>query len=378
MPVKRNTRKNKKVTIASHIKSSLVYVAPHKHTGHRLAHRHTSHGFLFLFLALGGILLFLSLATLNVSGLSKDGSLNVTAVVLGDPPTVGAVITTPQDKTSFKNSLITVSGTCPYGTIVSIYNNGDATSSTSCSSQNVFSTTVQLRLGVNTLQAQDYDDLDQAGPITDQINVSYHPDTTSSITPATLPPATVNQPSDITIDTTIPETSALQPSESPCYQLSPDVPTSSVLGMSVNCVTRNVFVGERVDIPISLWGGIGPYALSVDWGDANKPELFSISEKGRHILSHTYLISQAKSISLHVADSTGQSYQIQTVIQVNTDGTTSSLTGENENTPFQAIVNSANSTWIEASVPIYWAAVSLFLGFWVGDIFQRLMKPLKT
>ncbi len=375
MPVKRNTRKSKKQTVISHVKSSIIYVAPHKHTGHRLAHRHTSHGFLFLFLVLGGILLFLSLATLKASGITQNGDVTVTAVVPGDPPTVGAVISSPADQTSFKNSLITVNGTCPYGTIVSIYNNGSPSGSTSCTSQDIFSIVIQLSLGVNTLQAQNYDDLNQAGPVTGQINVEYAPSAT--VTPTTLPPAVENDPSDITIDTTIPNNTAPQPAESPCYLPINEVLDTDVLGMSVNCVTRHVFVGEKILVPVSLWGGIGPYALSVDWGDTTKPELFSFPEKGRHILSHTYLLPQAKNISLHVADSKGQSYQIQAVVQVNTDGTATGLTGEAQDTPLQAIINAANTTWIEASVPVYWAAVSLFLGFWVGDIFQRLMKPVK-
>ncbi|MEO6109715.1 MAG: hypothetical protein ABIP50_01750 [Candidatus Saccharimonadales bacterium] len=373
---KRKTTKNKKPTALSHVKASLVYVAPHKHTGHRLPHRHTSHGLLFLLLLVGGVILFLSLATLEAAGITKSGNLTITAVVPGAPPTVGAVITTPLKKSSFKNSLVDVSGTCPNGTIVSVYNNGQFSSATNCTIGNTFSTTIQLRLGVNMLQAQNYDSLNQAGPVTDQIEVAYEPDV--AVTATNLPPAAINRPSDIRIDTSIPFTPVAQPDQSPCYNQPPvETPSTNLLGMSISCVTRNIFIGEKIELPVSLWGGIGPYALSVDWGDTGKAELFSIPEKGRHILSHTYLIPTAKSISLHLADTKGQSYQLQAVVQVNTNTTAIALTGANGG-PFQSIVNAASSTWVEASVPIYWAAVSLFLGFWVGDLFQRFIKPKKT
>lgn len=365
MATKQNTAKNKRshAKIRSHVRASLTYVAPHKHTGKRLPHRHTSHGFLFLLLIAAGIILFFSLATLEAAGITKNGQINVTLTVPGAPPTTGAVINTPLDKSKVTKPLIVVSGTCPSGNIVAVYTNGQFAGSTSCLSDNSFQTTIQLRVGVNTLQAQNYDALNQPGPLTDQIEVLFEPDD-----PTTPVPAVVNTADDITLDLSIPDTLAPAPSENPCYA-PVDLGATTQLTLVVMCVTRNVFVGEKIVLPVTILGGIGPYALSVDWGEGNSPQLYSLNRAGQHQVSYTYSIPRLKNISLSLADASGQTFRLETVIDVNYDGS-ETVTGVS---PFQNTLNNLTGIWLEASVPLYWAAVTLFLGFWVGDLFQRFI-----
>lgn len=367
MATKQNTTKNKRPQAKkrSHLRASLTYIAPHKHTGKRLAHHHTSHGFLLLLLIAAGIILFLSLASLEAAGITKNGQINVTFTVPGAPPTTGAVIESPLTKSKVKQSLITVTGTCPSGNIVAIYNNGQSASSTVCLTDNSFQTTVQLKVGINTLQAQNYDALNQPGPSTDQIEVVFEPDD-----PTPPIPAVINTDDDISLDPSILDTVAPAPSESPCFApVDPEATTE--LTLIVPCVTRNVFVGEKISLPITVLGGIGPYALSVDWGEGNSPQLYSLPRSGHHQLSYAYSVPRIKNVSLYIADAAGQTYQLETVIDINDDGTeAANVTGVS---PLQNALNNLTGIWLEASVPLYWAAVSLFLGFWVGDLFQRFL-----
>lgn len=362
---KRKNTKNKR-SFPSHLRASLSYVAPHKHTGHRLHARHTSHGALLLLLILVGIILFLSLASLEAAGITRSGQVTVTLTVPGTPPTTGAVINTPAKKSKMKQSIAQVSGTCPSGNVAAVYNNGTFASSTVCTTQNSFQTNVQLKKGVNTLQAQNYDGLNQPGPATEQIEIAFEPDVDS-------PPAAINTDADITLDPSIPDILAPQPSENPCYnQVDPEATTE--LGLIVSCVTRNIFIGEKIELPVTILGGIGPYALLIDWGDDQLSQLYSFPTAGRQSLSHTYLVPRVKNIFLHVADASGQTYQMQSVVDVNEDGSTPIVSSD----PLGNIGNTLAGIWLEASIPVYWAAVALFAGFWVGDLFQRFLGLKKT
>jgi len=366
MARKRNT-KNKRRKYTTHLKASLSYVAPHKHTGHRLPHKHTSHGILLLILITAGVILFFSLGALNAAGITSGGSVNLTSVVPRQPPSTGAVITSPQDKSSVKQALMTVSGTCPNGTLVAVYNNGLFAASSMCTGANTFSLTTQLVRGSNTLQAQDYDVLNQAGPVTGQIGVQYEPDVPATV----VVPAIVNKPADISVVPSLQTAAADQPADHPCFDDPTTTSDSSTLTLVTPCVTRNIFVGQKLTLPVNFWGGIGPYSLSIDWGDKTDAQFFSFPAKGYHTLDHTYKVPQLKNIALQLADATGLTYQTQAVAEVNSGAITTNNNVAGSDTSTSGPTNPIVSAWAEASVPLYWAAVALFLGFWVGDLFRR-------
>lgn len=358
---KRTTRKN-----IAHLKASLTYVAPHTHTGRRLATRHTSHGFLLILLITVGVMLFISLASYNASGMSRSGQVNVSLTVPGSPPSIGASILTPAKKTKMKKSLATVTGICPSGTIAAVYNNGLFASSTACTAQDTFQTTIQLQRGANIVQAQNYDALNQPGPATETVEIALEPEEDPI-------PASVNTGSDITPVPSLPTSPApTPPTENPCYDPAPPSNTD-FLWLTTPCITRNVFVGEKLELPVTITGGLAPYALSVDWGDSDTPELYSLKSSGRHILSHTYLIPKVKELRLNLIDSNGETFQMETTLEVNDDGTTIVTTN-----PGKDSFSELTGVWLEASVPVYWAAVTLFAGFWVGDLFQRFIGIKNT
>lgn len=369
-----NARSRAKLPIAHHVRASLFSVAPHASTGRRLPRHHTSHGGLLLILALAGAVLAVGISAIQASAetVTYPGQVSITARVNGKPPSVGAVITTPEHRTRTAVSEMHVSGTCPAATLVAIYNGATFAGSTVCDTNGTFTVNVQLGVGINVLQAQDYDADNQPGPTTRQIAVAYalQPSlitktavTTANTTLETAPTATtpVN-----TIDTTIVMPATPQPSTNPCYNdASQQTLPNVTLWMTVTCVTHDVNIGQTMHLPISFGGGNAPYAVSIDWGDSLSTELKSFTTSGNYIIDHIYSSSQLRSLVLHVADADGTSYSVDTVVQVN-KGTLG-----NQTSPIAAVIAVTKSSLLDASIPLYAGLFVLVSGFWIGDVFQR-------
>lgn len=362
--------KSQKGLLAYHIAASLVSIAPHPHTGRAIHHRHTSHGILFIALIFTGILLFNNLGTLRAFGLQGSDSTTITVNISGNPPTTGADITFPTTNTTTKSPQIQVTGTCPPSLLVATYNNGIFAGSSVCAGDGTYATTIQLIVGVNILQSQDYDGLNQAGPATAQVTITREqvPVPVSTTNPEI--PVIATTSTDIQADPTPPVTPpAPQPTVNPCFDtsktdaLDPANPT-----IIANCIKRSVFTGDTITVPIRVTGGTAPYALSIDWGDGTT-ELKTVLDTEYHNYEHTYKTAGIIGVSLKTTDAKGITSYLQTVVQVNGSTNPAATTS-----PFTNITNGLGTVWTEAPVPLYIAAVTLVLGFWVGDVFQRLFS----
>jgi hypothetical protein len=367
----KRTTKTPKVTkglLAYHIAASLVSIAPHPHTGRSMHRRHTSHGVLLLALILTGILLFNNLGALRAYGLSSSGSQTVTVNVLGTPPTIGADITYPTNNSITKSPQIQVAGTCEPSTLVATYNNGISAGSSMCSVSGGYTTVIQLIVGVNILQSQDYDGLNQPGPVTAQVLITREQDPVPVITVDPEIPAIATTPADIAPNPTpviVPP--APQPADNPCFDTTKldglDMKNPTII---VNCIKRSIFSGDTITMPIRVVGGTAPYALSIDWGDG-LTDLKTVLDSDYHNYQHTYKTAGIISVHIRTTDAKGLTSFLQTVVQVNGSAATGAPTSG-----FNSVLSGLGSIWTEAPVPLYVAAVTLVLGFWVGDIFQRL------
>jgi len=342
-------------------------------------HRHTSHGVLLIALLLTGVLLFSNLGALRAYGLTSSGSRTITVNIAGAPPSVGADITFPTNNTTTKSPQIQVVGTCEPSTLVATYSNGSFVGSSMCTSGGDYTTTIQLQVGVNMLQSQDYDGLNQPGPVTAQVQITREQDPVPVTTPiptqtptitTTSTPTVATVPADIVPDLTPPVVvAAPQPADNPCFESSKkgastlDVPT-----ILTKCINRSVATGETITLPVRVTGGMAPFALSIDWGDG-VIESKSVLDTEYHNYDHTYAAAGIIRVGLQTTDSNGSTSFLQTVVQINgtpvaaTTGTPSTLA---------TITANLGSIWTEAPVPLYWAAVTLVLGFWFGDVFQRI------
>lgn len=198
----------------------------------------------------------------------KPGAFGIEATKKQPPPTKGATITTPGNGASFSRSPITVSGICPNGLLVQVYNNGVMVGSVMCKSGS-FSLQVSLFPGANELTAIVYDDLDQAGPVSNKITVQYKDTSFAAFGEA--------------------------------------VTLTSSYGR------RSAPAGNQLSWPLQLSGGTGPYAFSIDWGDGTPLELKSQALSGVVTINHTYEKAGIYQVNITVTDKNGVSAFLQVV-----------------------------------------------------------------
>src|ERR1700712_4124866 len=103
----------------------------------------------------------------------KSNAYGLEATKTQPAPTTGATITTPGSGGSYSTSPITVSGLCQTGLLVQVYDNGVLVGAVDCVNGS-FSVQVSLFTGQNDLTATVFDDLDQAGPVSNTVTVTYN------------------------------------------------------------------------------------------------------------------------------------------------------------------------------------------------------------
>lgn len=239
----------------------------------------------------------------------KPGSYGIEATKKQPPPKQGATITVPGNGASFTESPITVSGICPDGLLVQVYNNGVMVGSVMCRGGS-FSVQVSLFSGTNELSALVYDDLDQAGPASNTVTVTY-------------------------TDTRFTAFGAL-------------ITLTSAYGR------RSAPVDNELGWPLQLSGGTGPYAFSIDWGDGSTAELKSQSLAGLVNIAHVYKKAGIYQVNVKVADVNQASAFLQVISVAN---------GEAKKEP-EAVASkqSIKVIWVPAAV----ALILLFPTYWLG------------
>jgi len=212
-------------------------------------------------------LLLVMLPAPALAATSQSGSVGVQGKVSAPPPSPAPTITVPSNGQSFSSLPITVSGFCVNNTTVEIYKNNVFAGSTPCQN-NSYRLQIDLFDGRNDLIAREYDDLNQAGPDSNTVTVNF---------------------------------------SSPVPSLGPRV------SLTTEYSKRGANPGSILNYPVSLSGGTGPYAISVDWGDKSKPDLFSQQVPGLLNLQHTYAQSGVYNILIRATDANGNAAFLQVV-----------------------------------------------------------------
>lgn len=267
--------------------------------------------FSVLLLALGARYGHVSALTPLPTPEPKPGSFGVEARKPQPPPTQGATITTPGNGASFTESPITVSGICPNELLVQVFNNGVMVGSVLCANGS-FSLQVSLFAGTNELTAIVYDELDQAGPVSNTMTVTYN-------------------------DTRFTAFGAL-------------ITLTSSYGR------RSTPAGSELTWPLQLSGGTGPYAFSIDWGDGSSAELKSQSLAGLLTILHTYKRAGVYQVNIKVADVNEASAFLQVIAVANGKVDSSVTSTENKGGTTIKVL------WIPAAI----ALVLLGPAFWLG------------
>lgn len=202
----------------------------------------------------------------------QDGSVGLEGSISTAPPTRAASITTPRDGAVFTSTPITVAGLCVTGNLIKVFNNNVFVGSTLCVSGS-YSLKIDLFSGGNQLVVRVYDSLDQAGPDSNTVNVTFN--------------------------------------DAQYAQFASRVTITSIYA------NRGAFPGDELVWPLVLDGGTGPYAISVDWGDGSTPALQSQSVAGSFNAKHTYGNAGVYTVTVRATDKNGVAAFLQLVAVAN-------------------------------------------------------------
>jgi hypothetical protein len=292
-----------------------------EHTGKIRPHRHTSYaGLVFALVLVGVLLLGVSWAAqAAVPAVNpQQGSVGLSGTVPGPPPTTAATILSPHSGSHTSSIPITISGTCPAGTFVEIDKNNVFAGAVQCQDDGTFSLLVDLFDGANTLVARVADALGQFGPDSAPVTVFY---------------------------------------DAPSLAL----PSGSV-GKQLFLQTSTTVVGgnpnQQLSRTVTIVGGVGPYAVSWDFGD-DATSLVSAASEGEVRVSHAYERPGVYRVIVRATDSAGNSAFLQFVTVVN--GPVAAY-GANGNKGLGALPGQLLAAW-----PLYAVALIMVGFFWLGE-----------
>lgn len=291
----------------------------HSHTGRLRPHEHTSYGALLALLTIVGLALAISTATAASPG-PEAGSIGLNGAMPGPAPTTAAVITSPRNGQRFGTTPVNVSGTCPKGTLVEVFKNDIFAGSSACDDRGTFSMEIDLLIGQNILIARVFDALNQAGPDSGSVTVFY--------------------------DALPPQAGALSPMSFGGDQML----------ITTDAVFRGAFPDKQMLIPITIVGGVSPFAVNVQWGDStNKviPRNDNIPFKADHV----YKKPGTFQITLQATDSQGRVAFMTVASIVNGQPTGVTSGGTNPQTESKILL-----LW-----PFFVSAVAVVIAFWLGE-----------
>lgn len=266
-----------------------------------------------LFVLCGFLMLAAPAAAQTVQN-PQNGAVGVQGLLNGAPPTQPATIVIPTNGQTFTNIPITVSGTCPNGLLIEIFDNNVFVGSVYCTNGS-FSLQIDLFAGRNDLIARDYDALNQAGPDSNTVTVLFNSATTVGVGPT----------------------------------------------LTSIYARRGADPGSTLTWPITLSGGTGPYAISIDWGDNSPTDLISRQSPGDFTIQHTYRQSGIYKITIKAVDANGAAAFLQ-------------LTAVSNGPIQQGTQNKGNTTCKTNKIVQWWPMIALLalavLAFWLGKKHQ--------
>ena len=243
----------------------------------------------------------------------QSSSTGLEGTIAGPPPSTPATITIPGNGQTVTSTPITVSGLCKTGLLVKIFSNNVFVGSVVCANGS-YSLKVDLFSGANDLIARVYDALDQAGPDSNVVRVTFN--------------------------------------DAQFAQFGTRVTLTSIYAR------LGADPGKTLTWPIALSGGLGPYAVSVDWGDGKSPDLFSKPFADSFNITHIYDSAGVYNVVIKATDANGVSAFLQ-LVGVGTGqvtGKTSTGSGSTTTTAKTQII------WI----PLLFIIPLLAVAFWLG------------
>lgn len=246
----------------------------------------------------------------------QSGTVGLEGTIGAPAPTQAATISTPTNGQTFTTTPITVAGLCKTGLLVKIFSNNIFVGSAQCINGS-FSLQISLFSGRNDLVARVYDALDQAGPDSNVISVTFN--------------------------------------DAQFAQF------GSRVSLTSSYAKLGASPGAELDWPIVLSGGTGPYAISTDWGDGTSPTLQSESFAGTFTIKHTYASAGIFSVIVKATDANGTTAFLQ-LVGVATGAVTQSTTASGSTGNASGGAPEGGGVWWTALLIISLIIVAFWLG----------------
>jgi hypothetical protein len=273
---------------------------------------------------------------------------------------------------------ITITGTCPTDTYVSIMRNNTFSGVGFCQANNTYSVKTSLYKGINKLIAQVYSRTDVPGPPSNMVSVTYNPPQPPPVvTPDEPTPVATGDSSSKRPATSSPKTNA---SKQPSRQAT-ITPVTDPLIFKTEFKYQGVYTGQPTDWQLAIEGGSAPYAISVDWGDGTT-SVESRREAGAFALRHKYKKAGkyrgTYTATFTASDADGNKTYLQLVTVVNDPpaGVAVGSTG-NESSGFGLGGSPAYLQKILRYVwPGYGIVLLMLFSFWLGERRElRYLRP---
>jgi hypothetical protein len=242
----------------------------------------------------------------------QSGSIGIEGIVSGAAPATAPTITFPTTGSVITELPVTVTGVCQTGYIVKVFKNNVFGGSTVCVNGS-YSIQIDLFTGRNELVARMYDDLDQPGPDSNKVTVTY--------------PFNVAK-------------------------------LANRISLTSNYAKRGAAPGETLTWPITLSGGVGPYAITIDWGDGKVTDVISQEFPGNFTASHIYDSAGLYNIIIRAVDKNGDIAFLQLIGVGN--GELTQASGEGTGAP--EIREIVRVLWWPAAFAIPLTIISYWLG----------------
>ena len=268
--------------------------------------------------------LFLLVSAVPVFAQLESGSVGVEGRISAPPPEVGARISVPTNGQTFNSLPVRVSGICPNGLLVKLFKNNVFGGSVQCENGS-FSMQIDLFNGENQLIARVYDELDQAGPDSNRVTVTFD---------------------------------------------DPNSGADNRVTLSSNFAKRGATPGTALKWPIILSGGIGPYAVSIDWGDGKESTLMTREFPGTFDIEHVYDNPGIYNIIVKAVDDNGGTAYLQ-LVGVGNGPLSQEGLDSGEGGDDATVTQRTRILWQPAAIFIPF----LFSTFWLGKKYQ--MKVLQ-
>lgn len=235
------------------------------------------------------------------------------------PPTTAASISVPVSGRTFTTTPITISGLCTSGLLVKVFSNNIFIGSAECT-RGSYSLEADLFSGDNALIARVFDNLDQAGPDSNQVNVNF------------------------------------QDAQFAAF--------GQRISLTSTLAKLGAPVGSQLSWPILLSGGTGPYAISVDWGDGSGVDLKSVPFAGQINLTHIYKSAGIFRVVVKATDATGAAAFLQ-LVGVGAGDVTQSQSGTKDSAGTDTKIITRYIWW-----PILLMIPIILSTFWVGRRYE--------